>query len=52
LGFNCGKLEKKKGLKLVIIEVIRRPGIKMKKMTKFVSPVHLIKGLIEEKIGI
>jgi hypothetical protein len=24
----------------------------MKKMTKFVSPIHLIKGLIEEKIEI
>jgi hypothetical protein len=40
---------RKRGLKLVIIEVIRRPGIKMKKMAKFVSPIHLIKGLIEEK---
>jgi hypothetical protein len=40
---------RKRGLKLVIIEVIRRRGIKMKKMAKFISPTHLIKGLIEEK---
>lgn len=37
---------------MVIIEVIRRPRIIMKKMAKFLSPIHLIEGPIEEnKLG-
>jgi len=36
-------------MKLVIIERIERSRIKIKKMTKFGSPIHSIGGLIGEK---
>ena len=36
-------------LKLVTIEVIGRPMIKMENITKFRSPIHSNRSLIEEK---
>jgi hypothetical protein len=40
----------KNRLKLVIIAQIKRPRIKMEKMTKFGSSIRLVGGLIEENI--
>jgi len=34
---------------VVTIEIIKRPMIKIENMTKFKSPIHSIRGLIEDK---